>query len=159
MPQNPHELSVEIDTIIKTIIPNILGKSIKSISESEVDRDLEFEQNDFAGVIGIYSDSLRGTLVLAMTIGSAEATNPMGQGTPEDKTLTEDWVGEATNLLAGQMRKSLERLHSRMSPPSVETNPVTVLSRYDDASQMNRHWFTIGADKICCQFTWNLEES
>ncbi len=153
------DFSLEIDKILNSAIPHILGSSIKFVPESEVDRDLGFSSTDYAGVIGIFSDSLRGTLVLSMTSESAQFTNPMGKTAPEDASIIEDWVGEATNLLAGQVRKSLERLHTRMSPPSVEKDPLAVLSRYEDAPHCNRLWFTADSDWICCQFTWSLDDS
>lgn len=102
---------------------------------------------------------MRGTLVLSMTNESARSTNPLGKTAPEDASFIEDWVGEATNLIAGRVRKSLERLNTRMSPPSVEKDPLAVLSRYEDAPHCNRLWLTAQTDWICCQCTWSLQDS
>jgi CheY-specific phosphatase CheX len=55
-----------------------------------------------AGVLGFTGPAVRGSLVIALTTGLAEQTNPMGaSGNPRD------WVGELANQLLGRIKLAL----------------------------------------------------
>ena len=59
-----------------------------------------------AGVIGLTSAQLSGSIVLRSSVGAVEAT---GQTPPGDTAATRDWMGEFANQLLGRIKSKLLR--------------------------------------------------
>jgi len=100
-PVDPPQLQTLFDEATSGAVPELFttyGIELRSIDQA-VRPPISFVT---CGVIGFSGPVVRGALVVALTGGLAEKTNPMGvAGNPRD------WVGELANQLLGRIKLAL----------------------------------------------------
>lgn len=89
------------DTATASSVPELFATY--GIQLSSIDQDVRPPISfTTAGVLGFTGPAVRGSLVIALTGGLAEKTNPMGEA-----GNNRDWVGELANQLLGRIKLAL----------------------------------------------------
>lgn len=144
---NVNSSSNDFRDLLKSSIESVLGPLEL---EPDVDLNLSFGKGDYAAMMGVYGPGIKATIVLAMTRGSLTATHPSGDPHLSD-FVVRDWIGELTNVIAGQLRQKFLQIKTRVSPPSVDVDPITVLESYFVQGITERLCLKHQGDCICCQ--------
>jgi CheY-specific phosphatase CheX len=117
----------------------------------------------FSSVLGFDSDAIKGNLNFCCDRDFLVATVPgidENQSAAEQEEQLRDWLGEVTNLIAGQLSRAIQAygVKFKINPPSVFLANIEILDRYEEISPCHYVWFSLNNVKFCLQLGLVIEE-